>query len=72
MKKLVLDLNELRVESFRTAEARAPRGTVHGNVETDCCTHSCEGTCGMAPDSGAIAALGTTTGLGCRSHLCCA
>jgi len=72
MKKLVLDLSELRVESFPTAEAGAPRGTVRGNADTDCCTFSCEGTCGIVPDSGAFAALAATTPPGRCSNFCCA
>lgn len=52
MKKLSLDLAELRVESFETdANALSPRGTVRGNAESDCCTYSCEGTCGASPPS---------------------
>jgi len=52
MKKLSLDLAELRVESFETAgDGRSPRGTVRGNALSDCCTFSCAGTCGIIPDS---------------------
>ena len=71
MKKLTLELGDLRVESFRTAEAEAPRGTVRGNVETDCCTISCGGTCGIVPDSGNFAALAATTPPGRCSAFCC-
>lgn len=35
MKKLRLELDALRVESFETAIAREPRGTVHGRGWTD-------------------------------------
>ena len=52
MKKLSLDLNQLAVESFETdADGQSLRGTVRGNAETDCCTFSCQGTCGIIPDS---------------------
>jgi hypothetical protein len=52
MRKLSLDLNQLAVESFETdADGQSPRGTVRGNAETDCCTFSCQGTCGIIPDS---------------------
>ncbi len=52
MKKLSLNLAELRVESFETAaDGRSPRGTVRGNAASDCCTFSCAGTCGIIPDS---------------------
>jgi hypothetical protein len=50
-RKLSLDLNELRVETFGTDVAGAPRGTVRGLADSDCCTISCNGTCGAAPDS---------------------
>jgi hypothetical protein len=46
MKKLALNLDALRVESFATQPAAAGRGTVHGNddtVETENCT--LEATC---------------------------
>ena len=71
MKKLTLDLSELRVESFRTDQAEARRGTVRGHVETDCCTISCGGTCGIFPDSGVPAALAATTPPGRCSAFCC-
>jgi hypothetical protein len=52
MKKLSLDLAELRVESFETAAGGpTPRGTVRGNALSDCCTFSCAGTCGIQPPS---------------------
>jgi len=61
MKKLNLDLTELRVESFETAgDGRTPRGTVRGNAASDCCTFSCAGTCGIIPDSTETAAIAPT------------
>lgn len=53
-RKLSLDVSELRVETFDPAAVPAePRGTVHGAgaTEVPCCTWSCGGTCGAAPDS---------------------
>jgi hypothetical protein len=41
MKKLTLDLDGIRVESFATAESAGARGTVHGHddtIETEWCT----------------------------------
>jgi hypothetical protein len=49
MKKLSLDLAELRVESFDTFVPEAQRGTVRGNGS--CYTYSCPGTCGATPPS---------------------
>ena len=50
MKKLSLDLAELRVESFETFVAeRDARGTVRANL--GCITYSCKGTCGNIPAS---------------------
>lgn len=52
MKKLSLDLSSLRVESFETdVERQSLRGTVRGNAQSDCCTFSCAGTCGILPPS---------------------
>lgn len=60
MRKLKLDMDELLVESFATADADADpeaRGTVHGNEATGLCTlaatrcyqetcaFSCDGSC---------------------------
>jgi len=44
MKKLSLELVELKVESFETFIAEPDRGTVHANG--GCVTWSCGGTCG--------------------------
>jgi hypothetical protein len=56
MKKLSLQLDELRVESFETSTAeRSARGTVHGNLATASCPgYSCAPTCGIpiSPDFG--------------------
>ena len=50
MKKLSLDLNELKVETFETfISERDARGTVRANA--GCETWSCGGTCGAQPDS---------------------
>lgn len=53
-RKLSLDLSELKVETFETGEDGATlRGTVRMNQQTPepCCTWSCGGTCGAAPDT---------------------
>lgn len=44
MKKLTLDLDQLAVESFDTAGARTPHGTVRGNdiSDTSCYQRLCE------------------------------
>jgi hypothetical protein len=57
MKKLSLDVGELKVESFDTFVPEEKRGTVRANG--DCATWSCppQGTCGMYPDS-EVAKLG--------------
>ena len=50
MKKLSLDLAELKVESFETfVGERDARGTVRANA--GCVTYSCGGTCGNIPAS---------------------
>ncbi|HEX6909694.1 MAG TPA: hypothetical protein VF142_04855 [Longimicrobium sp.] len=69
MKKLRLDLDELKVESFDTDGARGPRGTVHAHApytymcdSTPCVTDwSCEGNdtmcdwmCSSPPASGDV------------------
>ena len=49
MKKLALDMGELRVESFGTAaEPSAGRGTVAAAEATVRCTADCTCTCGGA------------------------
>jgi hypothetical protein len=72
-RKLSLDLNELRVETFDTDVAGAPRGTVRGLADSDCCTFSCNGTCGIAPDSD-LNAIGRQLSrpIGQCSNFCCA
>lgn len=49
MKKLNLDMADLKVESFETFVPEEKRGTVHANV--GCVTASCGGTCGNIPAS---------------------
>jgi len=51
MKKLCLNLEQLAVESFETAETTLRPGTVRGNVCSDVCTASCANTCGILPAS---------------------
>lgn len=51
IRKLSLDLSELRVESFDTAARPAPRGTVRANECSDFCSYSCDPTCGIMPAS---------------------
>ena len=49
MKKLQLNLDALRVDSFETSKELEARGTVRGHVETSCgepCTCDCEATTG--------------------------
>ena len=50
MKKLSLEVAELKVESFETyVSERDERGTVRANA--GCITYSCKGTCGNIPAS---------------------
>jgi len=52
MKKLMLDMDALRVESFETADARAGRGTVAALDGGGCTVSpypSCVKTCGNQP-----------------------
>ncbi|HEX8693740.1 MAG TPA: hypothetical protein VF746_15065 [Longimicrobium sp.] len=54
MKKLNLKLDELKVETFETGVSESLRGTVRMNQQQTnepCCTWSCGGTCGAAPDT---------------------
>ncbi|HEU4455521.1 MAG TPA: hypothetical protein VFR81_20830 [Longimicrobium sp.] len=49
MKKLRLRLEDLRIDSFGTAEAQNEKGTVHGadsTSEPSCNGQSCDPTCG--------------------------
>jgi hypothetical protein len=52
MKKLRLEFDELRVESFATADTADERGTVNAHFSTRCETagYTCDGarTCGLA------------------------
>jgi hypothetical protein len=66
MKKLKLQLDELQVESFHTARAEAPRGTVQGNQPTRLCTGygctdyvDCTIDFGCAPDTQDASCEGT-------------
>jgi hypothetical protein len=54
-KKLTLDADALRVESFGTVDGTPARGTVLGKDDSDCYTYSCQGTCGASPPSLAAA-----------------
>jgi hypothetical protein len=49
MRKLSLELGELKVESFETFVPEDQRGTVRAN--SGCVTYSCMGTCGANPDT---------------------
>ena len=59
MRKLSLDLNEIRVESFATSRTTDPAGTVHAHETearpTPCisCRDTCADTCGCPPFSDA-------------------
>jgi hypothetical protein len=60
MKKLSLDLNSLRVETFAPSEAEAKRGTVAAHDATNhTCAFSCGGTCGINPDTTTTARAAT-------------
>ncbi|HEX6373787.1 MAG TPA: hypothetical protein VF006_32970 [Longimicrobium sp.] len=51
MRKVALDLDTLRVESFATQDAQPARGTVRGHddtIETENCTIDYEFTCWQA------------------------
>lgn len=79
MKKLVLNIDNLSVESFETASGARERGTVQGNVTTgnqiicECsydvgsCDYTCPDTCANSCDGG----CGGGTGL-CTSDETCA
>lgn len=57
MRKLQLDVSELKVESFETSDAAGERGTVHGHVSPRCVTnYTCNpanNTCGEVESCGA-------------------
>jgi hypothetical protein len=60
MKKLSLDLNGLRIETFATANRETARGTVAGHDATNhTCEFSCGGTCGILPDTTTTARAAT-------------
>ena len=75
MRKLNLDLAELKVESFETfVSERDARGTVRANG--DCETWSCGGTCGAPPASdieknGNVARTFACTQLDCTNNGAC-
>jgi hypothetical protein len=48
-KKLRLDMESLRVESFAATEDGGARGTVHGQSYTEPGWLSCDLTCGASP-----------------------
>ncbi|HEX6040995.1 hypothetical protein [Longimicrobium sp.] len=52
MKKLALKIEDLRVDTFETADTAGSRGTVMANGETvngETCAPSCPYTCGILP-----------------------
>ena len=49
MKKLTLDVTDLKVESFPTAAVQTREGTVKANEDTAFCSASCQPTCGIVP-----------------------
>jgi len=49
MKKLSLDLSNLRVESFDTVAGNGARGTVNAHGYTEPGYPSCDRTCGASP-----------------------
>lgn len=63
MKKLTLDLSDLRVVSFDTVDASGARGTVNAHGYTEPGYPSCDRTCGASPppESMLCAALGGPT-----------
>ncbi|HEU0013399.1 MAG TPA: hypothetical protein VFQ45_06930 [Longimicrobium sp.] len=67
MKKLTLDLDDLRIESFRTTEQEAEeRGTVHAHDQCgcSCCctgyTQPCQATCDTSPSHPGYPSCGNT------------
>jgi predicted RNA-binding Zn-ribbon protein involved in translation (DUF1610 family) len=62
MKKLALNIDDLRVDSFEPAAPDAARGTVVGNgtVAGDTCAPSCPYTCGIIPQTADCRAFGRT------------
>ncbi|HEX2080905.1 MAG TPA: hypothetical protein VHG08_24595 [Longimicrobium sp.] len=60
MKKITLDLEHLRVDSFATADASDARGTVHGHYSQVGTCDARAGTC----------QYGGTCGAGCGTRKC--
>jgi hypothetical protein len=72
MKKLMLELDELRVESFETSfEQPDRRGTVHGHYsQNGTCPYSCGGSCdATCPDSCAFTCQGSCP-ISCVNNTC--
>jgi hypothetical protein len=70
MKKLSLDLAELKVESFETfVSERDARGTVRANL--GCVTWSCGGTCGAPPASDIVKNGNYAATFGCTHNGAC-
>ena len=62
MKKLELDVAQLKVESFRTAAGKErPRGTVHGNSVTEIGGNSCYPGCGDTNWTDYVSCVGCST-----------
>ena len=51
MKKLKLEMDDLRVDSFEVREGTEERGTVEGRYVTFTCDASCGGTCDSCMDT---------------------
>ena len=54
MKKLILNLDDLRVDTFQTCAEDAERGTVMGeqaSIRGNTCAPSCPYTCGIIPQT---------------------
>ncbi|MBB4637878.1 hypothetical protein [Longimicrobium terrae] len=81
MKKLTLQLDDLRIESFSTTGAPRERGTVVGEEQCTCptacscpgcptCDASCNGTCGGTCDASCYGTCGDTCA-GCTWDASC-
>lgn len=62
MKKLVLNVNDLRVESFQLNAAEAERGTVNG--------HASDGVCTGLQCTGILKSCAFTCDASCETHIC--
>jgi hypothetical protein len=66
MKKIHLDLDRLRVDSFETTDAeQAPRGTVHGHYSQPGTCDAYVGTCQYGGSCGAGCATRKCTTIDC-------